>query len=93
MKLSIIIVNWNTKALLKQCLESLEGGCKGTGEYEVIIVDNGSTDGSKEYLKSQISNVKTKSQNLKLIFNDSNLGFARGNNVELKKLRVNTLCF
>lgn len=80
MKLSIIIVNWNTKELLKQCLESLEEGSEGVREYEVIVVDNNSTDRSREYLKS------TK-QNLKLIFNDHNLGFAKGNNIGIKEAK------
>ena len=57
-KLSIIIVNWNTKALLKQCLKSLEEGCGGVKGCEVIVVDNGSTDGSVEYLRS-ITGIKS----------------------------------
>ncbi len=71
--LSIIIVSYNTQKLLKQCLESLSGN-----KPEVIVVDNGSTDGTVENLKSQISNVR-------LIENKQNLGFAKGNNIGIKK--------
>lgn len=71
-KISIIIVNWNTADLLKQCLSSL------TQNYEVIIVDNGSTDGSQEMVK------KFKIQ---LIENGQNLGFAKGNNIGIKQAK------
>lgn len=81
-KLSIIILNWNTKELLRQCLESLGQRCRA----EIIVVDNGSTDGSQKYLKAQSSKLKTTTKNLKLkiILNRENLGFARGNNQGIK---------
>lgn len=81
MKLSIIIVNWNTKDLLKQCLESIVGGSGGIGDYEVIVVDNGSSDGSVDYVKSVTG--------IKLTENKQNLGFAVGNNVGIKKAKGN----
>lgn len=82
-KLSIIIVSWNTKKLLRQCLESLQEGCGGGGGCEVIVVDNGSTDGSREMVrKYQIQNTKYK---IHLIENQSNLGFAKGNNQGIKE--------
>jgi len=91
--LSIIILSYNTKELLRKCLESLvlsikKQACPLTRRVlrmEIVVVDNGSTDGSREYLKSQNSNLKTKTQNLKLIFNQENLGYAKGNNVGLKE--------
>jgi len=83
--LSIVILSWNTKALLKQCLESLEEGCEGIGGCEVVVVDNGSTDGSSEMVrKYQIRNTKYK---IRLIENQSNLGFAKGNNIGIKQAR------
>jgi len=109
-KLSLIILNWNTRELLKQCLESLgqrrkdanlparlagavakragKAGMQRCGE-EIIVVDNGSRDGSQEYLKTQMSKLKTKTQNLKLkiILNRENLGFAKGNNVGIKEAK------
>lgn len=52
-KLSIIILSWNTKELLRQCLNSLVLSIKNQVlRVEIIVVDNGSTDGSVEYLKS-----------------------------------------
>jgi len=70
-KISVIILSWNTKKLLGDCLRSL----KGLG-HEIIVVDNGSTDGSVKMLK------KLQSQNpqMKTIFNQKNLGYGAANN-------------
>ena len=66
-KMSIVIVSWNAKKHLADCLESL-------AQYyplsEVIVVDNASTDGSDEFISHYFPNVK-------LIQNDANLGFAK----------------
>ena len=88
LKLSIVILSWNTKALLKQCLKSLEEGCGGVKGCEVIVVDNGSTDGSVEYLRS-ITGIKSIKgiTSMKLVENQSNLGFAKGNNIGIKQAR------
>jgi len=95
MDLSVVIVSYNTEELLKRCLESLiiQDTRYKIQDTEVIVVDNGSEDGSKEYLKSQKSKVKpacagrTTTQNLKLkiILNDRNLGFAKANNQGIKE--------
>ncbi len=77
MDLSIIIVNWNTKEDLIQCVESIFK----TGEklhLEVIIVDNGSWDGSG-------SEVKKVFPIIHLIENDHNLGFSKASNQGLRK--------
>ena len=80
MGLSIIIVNWNTKDLLKKCLESiLRYG--GTVDYELIVVDNGSTDGSPGLLRE----LKIKNEKLKIILNEKNVGFARAVNQGIAK--------
>ncbi|MBU2592458.1 MAG: glycosyltransferase family 2 protein [Patescibacteria group bacterium] len=63
--LSVVIVNFNTRELLKNCLESIFKQ-ETSFELEIIVVDNGSTDGSVGYLKSQKSKVKAKVQNVKL---------------------------
>lgn len=69
MKLSIITLTYNKLEYTKKYLESL---FKYTSDFELIIVDNGSTDGTVEYLQSI--------PNIKLILNKENLGFSRGNN-------------
>ena len=80
--LSIIIVNYNTKDFLKKCLESLYSSIAGSSLLvEIIIVDNGSTDGSLQLINS----LKEKELNLKIIDNKSNLGFAKANNLAIKK--------
>ena len=75
MDLSIIIVNWNTKDLLLQCLESVYQTIKRV-EMEVFVVDNGSMDGSIAAAKGRFPEVK-------FIQNEINLGFARANNQAL----------
>ena len=73
--LSVIIPNYNGKKYLGDCLRSLE---KQTfGVFDVIIVDNGSTDGSQEY-------IKTKWPNVQLIELPENTGFANAVNVGIK---------
>ncbi len=74
--LSIIIVNFNTKELLSACLRSIFADKKKEDQWEIIVVDNASTDGSME----KIQNLKFKIQNLTLIQNTINLGFAAANN-------------
>ena len=77
MVLSIIIVNWNTKNYLEQCLQSIFERTKGI-EYEVFVVDNASTDGSAQMVKEKFTQVK-------LIENKENLGFAKANNQALSQ--------
>jgi len=82
MDLSIIIVNFNTKTLLKKCLSSIFRETKGIS-FEVIVIDNGSTDGSIEEIKK----TKLKIENLSLIENKENLGFAKANNQGIRKAK------
>lgn len=81
--LSIIIPSYNTKDLLKACIESIVRETET--EFEIIVVDNGSTDQTI----TQISNLKSQNQNLNLqtIQNKSNLGFAKAINQGLKIAR------
>jgi len=76
MDLSVIVVNWNTKKLLENCLASIFKFTKGIS-FEMIIVDNGSTDGSQALVKEKFPQVK-------LILNKSNLGFTKANNQGMK---------
>lgn len=72
MDVSIIVVNWNTKGLLRDCLTSVYERA-GAVDYEIIVVDNASTDGSAEMVKSDFRRVI-------LIENPENRGFATANN-------------
>ena len=76
MDISVIIVNWNTKKLLGNCLKSIFKFTEDVN-FEVIVVDNGSEDGSQKL-------VKTKFPQVKLIPNKDNLGFTKGNNQGIK---------
>ena len=77
MKLSVVIVNYNVKYFLEQCLSSVERAISGI-EAEVFVVDNASSDGSVEYLRQRFANVK-------FIASDKNLGFACANNLAIKE--------
>jgi len=77
MDLSVIIINWNTKDLLLDCLQSLEDNL-AVESREIFVVDNGSTDGSQSAVKERFTAVK-------LIENGRNLGFARANNKALRQ--------
>ena len=76
MDLSVIIVNWNTKKLLEDCLKSIFKFTENV-TFEVIVVDNGSKDGSQAVVKKKFPQVK-------LIPNSNNLGFAKANNQGIK---------
>lgn len=70
--LSIILVCWNNKAYLDPCLKSLyDSGMKNT--FDVVVVDNGSTDGSQQMLKEKYPDIK-------IIQNDENAGLGKASN-------------
>lgn len=76
MQLSIIILNYNTVSLLRDCLKNLIGIWK---DLEIIVVDNASTDGSAAMVKEEFS------ENVMLIEMDKNYGIATGYNVGVKR--------
>ena len=82
--LSIVIVSWNTKKYLEECLTSLQT-IDGNLSVEIIVVDNASTDGSPEMIRTQFPNVK-------LMETGANLGFAGGNNIGLKEVSGKYIC-
>ncbi len=86
--LSIIILSYNTKEMLRKCLHALaEVTLKDTKtKYEVIVVDNASTDGSLAMVEKEFPNVIR-------IKNKSNVGFAKGNNPGVKAAKGNYLLF
>lgn len=73
MKLSIIIVNYNVKYFLRQLIQSIHASSVDF-TFEIIVVDNASTDGSVEFLRREFSQ-------LRLIINERNLGFSKANNI------------
>ena len=75
-KLSIIIVSFNSSALLKDCLDSLYKN-PFSGGFEILVVDNASSDGSVEMIKKNFPKVR-------LFKNDRNIGFAAANNLAIK---------
>ena len=75
MQLSVIIVNYNVKYFLEQCLCSVEKACKNIAA-EIIVVDNNSTDGSMDFLPQRFPAVN-------FIWNGVNVGFAKANNQAL----------
>ena len=77
MKLSVVIVNYNVKYYLDQCLKSLLRALKGI-DAEVFVVDNHSRDGSIAYLRHRYPTVH-------FIASAHNLGFARGNNIAIRQ--------
>lgn len=79
MKLSIVIVSYNTKDLLAECIDSIKKTTKT--QHEVIIVDNASDDGTANEIDKQ----KAKITNLKLIQNKTNEGFSKANNRGVEK--------
>lgn len=76
MTLSVVIVNYNVKYYLEQCLESVRRASEGL-QVEVFVVDNLSTDGSIAYLKERFPEVT-------FIENKENVGFARANNQAIR---------
>lgn len=82
--LAIIIANWNAKEFLRQCLFSLYDTIKETS-FEVWVIDNGSTDGSPEMVRKEFSRVN-------LICNRTNLGFAKANNIGIRKSESRYIC-
>lgn len=75
MDISIIIVNYNTKQVTQNCLDSIFEKTEGVS-YEIILVDNASTDGSKEHFSQE--------SNIKYVYLNKNLGFGKANNIGYK---------
>jgi GT2 family glycosyltransferase len=82
---SVIIVSWNAREYLRQCLASLSAEvCRYP--MEIIVVDNASSDGSSDCVETEYPGVR-------LIRNAENLGFAKANNIGVSVSRGEYLCF
>lgn len=77
MDVSIILVNYNTKELLRNCLNSIFEKTRDI-EFEVFVVDNASSDASCEVVEKEF-------QQVKLIKNTENLGFGKANNIAIRQ--------
>jgi O-antigen biosynthesis protein len=76
MKLTVIIVNYNVRHFLEQCLHSVRTAAKSVGT-EIFVVDNNSVDGSVEMVKEKFPEVI-------IIENKKNLGFSKANNQAIR---------
>ncbi len=74
--ISIVIVNWNVEDYLRRCIESIYRGIHGVS-FEIIVVDNASTDGSVEMLNAEFPKVT-------VIGNNKNVGFSKANNQAIR---------
>ena len=83
-QLSIVIVTWNCKPFLQECLNSLDT-YRRDSETEIIVVDNASRDGTPEFVRECCPEVI-------LIQSNENLGFPKGNNVGLRKSSGKYVC-
>ncbi|MEK6732449.1 MAG: glycosyltransferase family 2 protein [Candidatus Omnitrophota bacterium] len=72
---SVIVVNWNGKGYLDACLSSLKS--QSFSDIEIVVVDNGSVDGSIEFIEKKYSDIR-------VIKNIKNYGFATGNNIGIR---------
>ena len=84
-RISVIIVSWNVREFLVPCINSIIAKTSFK-DYEIIVVDNASSDGTVETVKNRFPSVK-------LIENGENLGFARACNIGAKKARAKYLFF
>ncbi|MDE2750809.1 MAG: glycosyltransferase family 2 protein [Chloroflexota bacterium] len=76
--LGIVIVNWNTRDLLRACLKTVFAS-QGDFTYSVVVVDNASDDGSAAMIRQEFPQAE-------LIANAENVGYPRGNNIGLRRL-------
>lgn len=74
----MIILNWNGKKFLAECLDSVK--CQTYASLDIMVVDNGSKDESVDFLRAKYPEVR-------LVINESNLGFGGGNNSGIRECR------
>ena len=84
MQLSVIILNYNVRYFLEQCVLSVENAIK-TLDAEIIVIDNNSSDDSCEMIKQRFPHIK-------LIENKDNLGFPKGNNIGVAQAKGEYIC-
>lgn len=77
-KVSVIVLNWNGRKYIRECLDSLLGSKYPKNRLEIIVVDNASSDESREIIEREYPEVT-------LIKNKENVGFCEGNNIGIKR--------
>lgn len=85
MQISVIIVNYNVKYFLEQCLYSVLAACKNVAA-EIIVIDNQSTDGSRAFFADKFEQVH-------FIWNEENGGFSKANNKALLQAKGECILF
>lgn len=80
MDVSVIIINYKTPDLVKDCVKSIKKMTEGIS-YEIVVVDNASDDGSAEMIKRELRD------NVILIESETNLGFGKANNLGVKQAK------
>ena len=84
MDVSIIIVNYNTCKMTQECIDSIIEVTKGI-DFEIILVDNASTDGSKKVFSND--------ERIVYIYNDNNIGFGKANNIGIAVAKGRNILF
>ena len=84
LNVSIVILSWNDKRFLRECLDSLSNTATSR-PMEIIVVDNASSDGSPEMVEAEFPSVR-------LVRNRENLGFPKGNNIGVQMSRGKYVC-
>jgi GT2 family glycosyltransferase len=84
MQLSVIILNYNVRYFLELCVLSVESALKNI-DSEIIVIDNNSSDDSCEMMKTRFPNIK-------LIQNNQNVGFPKGNNIGVAQAKGDYIC-
>ena len=84
MQLSVIILNYNVRYFLEQCVLSVQKALEGI-DGEIIVIDNASLDDSCEMMKAKFPHIK-------LIENQDNLGFPKGNNIGVAQAKGEYIC-
>ena len=84
MQLSVIILNYNVRYFLEQCILSVQKALEGI-DSEIIVIDNASSDDSCDMMKTNFPH-------LKLIENITNLGFPKGNNIGVAQAKGEYIC-
>ena len=84
MDVSVIIINYNTRQMTAECIDSVFEKTKDI-KFEIILVDNASTDGSKEFFEQD--------KRIIYIYNNENLGFGRANNIGIEVAKGRNILF